>query len=214
MDVMFRFELTPSNAGIVFWGDTAAMDELHQFIHFAVDESPLIKIKDGFMLALAYDIRKAREGCRRTELYQYEEGDSYQLYGVELLWPLILLQSAILRRSMSYIQTDKKQLSIMYAFEHLLESALQEFLPGNRAEVMIKMASSAADSDFEWLEDNIDSRCCYFLSQPPVKRKEKLDKILCSFDSLWSQYAREKPDTKMLNTMNNTDWVWPDTINW
>lgn len=102
----------------------------------------------------------------------------------------------------------------MYAFEHLLESALHEFLPGNRAEVMIKMASSASDSDFEWLEDSIDSRCCYFISQSPVNRKEKLDKILCSFDSLWSKYASEKPDTKMLSTMNNTDWVWPDTINW
>lgn len=178
---MFRFELTPNNAGIILWGDTAALDELHQFIHFVVEESPLIKSKDGFMLALAYDIRKAREGCRHTQQYQYQEGDAYQLYGVELLWPLVLLQSAILRRSMSYIQMDKNQLSIMYALEHILESALQEFLPGNRAEVMIKMASSASDSEFEWLEDSIDSRCCYFISQSPVNRKEKLDKILCSF---------------------------------
>lgn len=106
---------------------------------------------------------------------------------------------------------DKKHLSLMYAFEHLLESALQELLPGNRAEVMIKMARSASDSAFEWLEGSIDSRCCYFLSQPPVKRTEKLDKILFSFDSLWSKNVHEKPDAKMLNTMNNTDWVWPDS---
>ena len=51
---MFRFELTPNNGGIVFWGDSASMNELYEFIHYIVDESPLIKNKEGFMLALAY----------------------------------------------------------------------------------------------------------------------------------------------------------------
>ncbi|VTM54175.1 Uncharacterised protein [Klebsiella pneumoniae] len=31
---------------------------------------------------------------------------------------------SILRNSMGYIQTDKNQLSVMYAFEYLIESAL------------------------------------------------------------------------------------------
>lgn len=87
------------NAGFVLWGDSEALDELHQLIHFLVDESPLIEGKDGFMLSLAYDIRKAREGCRRTEQYEYESQDTYNIYGVELLWPLILIQLALLRRS-------------------------------------------------------------------------------------------------------------------
>jgi len=96
---MFRFELTPNNAGIVFWGDTASLDKLHQCIHFIVEESPLITVKDGFMLSLAYDLRKARDGCHQAKQYQYEDRDTYQLYGVELLWPLVLLQTAILRSS-------------------------------------------------------------------------------------------------------------------
>nr|WP_247643354.1 hypothetical protein [Klebsiella variicola] len=87
------------NAGFVLWGDSEALDELHQLIHFLVDESPLIEGKDGFMLSLAYDIRKAREGCRRTEQYEYESQDTYNIYGVELLWPLILIQLALFRRS-------------------------------------------------------------------------------------------------------------------
>ncbi len=87
---MLRYELTPNNAGFILWGDSEALNELHELIHYIVDESPLIKVKDGFMLSLAYDIRKAREGNRRVEQHQYDQHDTYKLYGVELLWPLVL----------------------------------------------------------------------------------------------------------------------------
>nr|UCZ50150.1 hypothetical protein [Klebsiella michiganensis] len=88
---MLRYELTPNNAGFILWGDSEALNELHELIHYIVDESPLIKVKDGFMLSLAYDIRKAREGNRRVEQHQYDQHDTYKLYGVELLWPLVLV---------------------------------------------------------------------------------------------------------------------------
>jgi hypothetical protein len=64
-------------------------------------------IKEGIYVIPAYDIRKAREGNRRVEQHQYDQHDTYKLYGVELLWPLVLVQSSILRNSMGYIQTDK-----------------------------------------------------------------------------------------------------------
>ncbi|HHR4052985.1 TPA: DUF6904 family protein [Salmonella enterica] len=210
---MLRYELTPNNAGFVLWGDSAALDELHQLIHYIVEESPLIEIKDGFILSLAYDIRKAREGCRRTKPHQYEGQDTYQLYGVELLWPLVLLQTAILRRSMAYVQTDKKLLSVMYAFEYILESALADLSPESHGEIM-KAARNASDSDAEWLESNIDSRCCYFITLPPEFRSQLLCKILCSMDAQWSKYTRDPQDNKMLRAINNTASDWPDDINW
>jgi hypothetical protein len=89
IEPMLRYELTPNNAGFILWGDSEALNELHELIHYIVDESPLIKVKDGFMLSLAYDIRKAREGNRRVEQHQYDQHDTYKLYGVELLWPLV-----------------------------------------------------------------------------------------------------------------------------
>ncbi|MFD3242178.1 hypothetical protein ACE2AK_23930 [Rahnella perminowiae] len=49
---MLRYELTPNNAGFVLWGDAGALDELHQLIHFTVDERPLIKVKDGLWLMI------------------------------------------------------------------------------------------------------------------------------------------------------------------
>jgi hypothetical protein len=213
MSVMLRYELTPNNAGFVLWGDSVALDELHWLIHYIVEESPLIEIKDGFILSLAYDIRKAREGCRRAEQHQYEGQDTYQLYGVELLWPLVLLQVAILRRSMAYVQTDKKQLSVMYAFEYIVESALADLSPENYGEIM-KVARHASDSEAEWLEDNIDSRCCYFIQLPPEFRTQLLCKILCSMDALWSKYNRDPQDNKILRAINNTVPDWPGDINW
>lgn len=75
---MLRYELTPNNTGFVLWGDSEALGELYELIHYIVDESPLVRVKDGFMLSLAYDIRKAREGCRRVEQYQHEHHDTYR----------------------------------------------------------------------------------------------------------------------------------------
>lgn len=210
---MFRFDLTPNNAGIVFWGDKASLNELYECIHYIVDESPLIKNKEGFILALAYDIRKAREGQRRTEEYLYDFSETYQLYGVELLWPLVLLQAAMLRISMSYIETDKSKLSVMYAFEFIIESALKQFSP-DRFEEVTRSAKNASNSDFDWIEDSIDSRCCYFINQSSENRKEQLNKIMNSLDSFWAHYTREKQDVKMLSLINNTDWEWPEDITW
>ncbi|EHP4170959.1 hypothetical protein KO950_000801 [Salmonella enterica] len=210
---MLRYELTPNNAGFVLWGDSEALDELHQLIHFLVDESPLIEGKDGFMLSLAYDIRKAREGCRRTEQYEYEGHDTYNIYGVELLWPLILIQLALFRRSMAYIEVNKKQLSLMYSFEHILEAALKKLMPESW-EDLIRTAKCASDSDFRSIESNLDSRCCYFANLHPELRNKQLRNILCSFDPLWGKYVREAQDIKVLNEMNNTIWDWPENINW
>jgi hypothetical protein len=51
------------------------------------DESPLIKVKDGFMLSLAYDIRKAREGNRRVEQHQYDQHViSFMVLSFWLVW--------------------------------------------------------------------------------------------------------------------------------
>jgi hypothetical protein len=211
--LMFRFELTPKNGGIVFWGDSASLNELYEFIHYIVDESPLIKNKEGFMLALAYDIRKALEGRRRTREYLYDHSDPYQLYGVELLWPLVLLQAAIIRNSMGYIDTDKAKLSVMYSFEFILESALKQLIPDRFGDV-IKTAKNASNSDYDWLEDSINSRLCYFINLSPQDRKERLDKILCSFDEYWIKFTKEKQDVKMMNLIMNTDQEWPDNIIW
>lgn len=166
---MLRYELTPNNAGFILWGDSEALNELHELIHYIVDESPLIKVKDGFMLSLAYDIRKAREGNRRVEQHQYDQHDTYKLYGVELygLWSRTVLNT----QKLNGLYSDRQnQLSVMYAFEYLIESALTESERTTSNDIMLTV-KYASDSDFNFIEDNIDSRCCYFISLSPEQRK-------------------------------------------
>ena len=166
---MLRYELTPNNAGFILWGDSEALNELHELIHYIVDESPLIKVKDGFMLSLAYDIRKAREGNRRVEQHQYDQHDTYKLYGVELLWPLVC--TVLNTQKLNGLYSDRQnQLSVMYAFEYLIESALTESERTTSNDIMLTV-KYASDSDFNFIEDNIDSRCCYFISLSPEQRK-------------------------------------------
>lgn len=114
---------------------------------------------------------------------------------------------------MAYIQTDKKQLSVMYAFEYILESALSDLFPENHWEMM-KVARNALDSDAKWLEDNINSRCCYFIQLPPEFRTQFLSKILFSMDAQWSKYTQDPQDSNMLIAINKMASDWPDEINW
>jgi hypothetical protein len=64
----------------------------------------------------------------------------------------------------------QNQLSVMYAFEYLIESALTESERTTSNDIMLTV-KYASDSDFNFIEDNIDSRCCYFISLSPEQRK-------------------------------------------
>jgi hypothetical protein len=94
IEPMLRYELTPNNAGFILWGDSEALNELHELIHYIVDESPLIKVKDGFMLSSAMIFVKHGKVIV-VEQHQYDQHDTYKLYGVELygLWSCTVLNT-------------------------------------------------------------------------------------------------------------------------
>lgn len=107
---------------------------------------------------------------------------------------------------MAYIEVNKKQLSLMYSFEHILEAALKKLMPESW-EDLIRTAKCASDSDFRSIESNLASRCCYFANLHPELRKKQLRNILCSFDPLWGKYVREAQDIKMLKPPAGTDVI-------
>ena len=100
---MLEYKLTPHHAGMVLWGDFATLHRLHEFIHHLVEESRYIEDKEGFVLGLAYDVRKAFQGSRHRDYRDYPDDDRCRVYGVEILWPLILVQVSVLRQ---YSQND------------------------------------------------------------------------------------------------------------
>jgi hypothetical protein len=81
---------------------------------------------------------------------------------------------------MGYIQTDKNQLSVMYAFEYLIESALTESERTTSNDIMLTV-KYASDSDFNFIEDNIDRVLLFY--QPISGAKKKAVNQYCSFFS-------------------------------
>ena len=75
----------------------------------------------------------------------------------------------------------QNQLSVMYALNTWIESALTESERTTSNDIMLTV-KYASDSDFNFIEDNIDSRCCYFISLSPSKEKKAVNQY-CSFFS-------------------------------
>ncbi|STV61557.1 Uncharacterised protein [Klebsiella pneumoniae] len=71
-----------------------------------------------------------------------------------------------------------------------------------------------SDSDFNFIEDNIDQQVLLFYQLISGAKKKAVNQYCSFFSFIMGKYAREKQDIKMLNEMNNTSWVWPDNINW
>lgn len=101
---------------------------LYDFVSRVVENSPVIHDKEGFVLGLCYDLRKAYEG-QRSEDWRYTDEDRCRIYGVEVLWPLLLIQMGVLRHAMSFIPTSRLDQAIMYELEHVVESALRAAVP-------------------------------------------------------------------------------------
>ncbi len=52
---MFSFQLLENHAGLRLVGPHMAFKELHDVVHHVNEHSPIIRDKEGFFMALAYD---------------------------------------------------------------------------------------------------------------------------------------------------------------
>lgn len=90
--MVLSYQLLNNHAGILLIGDYTSLKWLHEVVHDVNDRSPLIKEEDGPFLALAYDVRKAYEQQREILLPPEHHEAMGLRYGVEILWPVLLLQ--------------------------------------------------------------------------------------------------------------------------
>jgi hypothetical protein len=133
---MFSFELLKNHAGVLLCGDFYLLNQLHEVVHEVNNRSPIITDKEeGAFLGLAYDVRKAFQGERRV----IEPPKAFKSigvrYGVEILWPVLLVQARWLRGSLGYMDSTKRQQAISFALEAVIQDAVREDFPQNAAEV-------------------------------------------------------------------------------
>ena len=210
---MLEYKLTPHHAGIALWGDGAALSRLHEFVHHVVAESPYIEDKEGFVLGLAYDVRKAFQGQRSQDYRAFLADDRCHTYGVEILWPVLLVQVGVLRQAMAFIPTNKLDQAIMFELEHIVESAVRAAMPVTADEVIHRIRCIGSAS-YMHLDSVLDSRCRYFIELPTKQRPKVLPKLMETFDPMYGfladSGAKPRPGVILPSAFVRNGERWPD----
>jgi len=209
---MLEFELTRHHTGLILWGDYWSLERLHGLIHEIVAESPIIEDKEGLVLGLAYDVRKAFEGQRRQAKRKHHT-DTCKTYGVEILWPVILVQVGLLRQAMAFVPTSRLDQAIMYELEHIVESATRAAMPVTADDVLERMRRLGS-APYAHLDSVLNTRCRYFIELPAGERLSVLPKLMDTFEPAYAFVASQggPPRAGMIrpSAFAYTDDDWPD----
>jgi hypothetical protein len=212
---MLTYDLLKNHAGILLCGDFRTLQTLHEVVHEVNDKSPLIRNKEGSFLGLAYDARKAYERQRRViEPPQHFEEVGIR-YGVEILWPVLLMQSRMLRASLAFIDSTKKQQAIAFSLESVIEEAIDDDFGASGP--LIRERWERLDPAHPALEARLDSRGAQFCAWTKAERKAKFAGLLASFDptydTLYSHWLKSGEvglvAPEELDALTGTEWPDP-----
>jgi hypothetical protein len=211
---VLAYQLLNNHDGLLLIGDYASLRELHEVVHDINDRSPLIREEDGEFLGLAYDVRKAYE--QQREILQPPEGyeEIGVRYGVQILWPVLLVQQRMLRVSLGYLDHSRRHQAITYALEAVIEAGLREDF-GAQGQTMVD----------QWLRldptpdifDRLNSRGAMFCSWSKAERERRFASLLLSFDPMYEHYssrpngqrATESVSPRELEQWKGVDWPDP-----
>lgn len=169
---MLSYSLLKNHAGILLVGDYTSLTWLHEVVHDVNERSPIVKDKEGSFLGLAYDVRKAYERQREVIQPPKHIEEIGVRYGVQILWPVLMLQQRLLRQSLAFLNHTAKTQTIAYALEAVIEDALREDF-GAQAGHIIDLWQRLDPAQSE-VFDMIDSRGAIFCSWTKAQRKARL----------------------------------------
>lgn len=180
---MLSYRLLRNHAGILLMGDYESLVQLHEIVHDVNDRSPLIDDEEVVFLGLAYDLRKAYE--QQREIIPPPDGHEEigTRFGVEILWPVLMVQQRLLRVSLSYMDHSKRHQAVTYALEALMEDAVAEDFGGRAARIY--QLWQRIDPASPWPMAKLDSRGAVFSSWTKAERKRHFADLLESFDPLY-----------------------------
>lgn len=211
---MLSYQLLKNHAGILLIGDYTSLRLLHEVLHEINDRSPLIKEEDGPFLELAFDVRKAYEQQREVlpPPEHYEEIGTR--YGVQILWPVLLLQQRMLRVSLGYLDHSKRHQAITYALEAVIEDGLKEDFGRNVQSVVDHW--QRLDPLDPSIFDKLDSRGAIFCSWGKAERKRHFVELLASFDPMFESHyglRASRGELGLVSPQELSRWTnveWPD----
>ena len=211
---MLSYSLLKNHAGILLVGDHTSLTWLHEVVHDVNDRSPIVIDKEGSFLGLAYDVRKAFE--RQREVIQppkhFEEIGVR--YGVQILWPVLLLQQRLLRQSLAFLSHTAKTQAITYALEAVIEDALRDDF-GAQSENIIGLWQRL-DPAQPAVIDMMNSRGGLYCSWTKAQRKAGFAQLLSSFDPMYDRLFAMRLKNGEKNLISPTEFAtwenaeWPD----
>lgn len=208
---MLAFSLLSTHAGIRLEGDYTSLRALRDVVHDINERSPLIKDREGLFIALAYDLRKAFELERdviRPPAHCKEIGTRY---GVNILWPVLLLQHLVLRSSLAFIDHGPQHQACAYMLEAVIEDALEDDFGGHAG--VIREAWKQTASCVEFFDDRYSARCALFSSWNAGDRKGGLADLLASMSPMFDQSQKLSPFHGLVTPAIIATWEgaeWPD----
>ncbi len=211
---MLSYSLLKNHAGILLVGDYTSLTWLHEVVHDVNERSPIVKDKEGSFLGLAYDVRKAYERQREVIQPPKHIAEIGVRYGVQILWPVFMLQQRLLRQSLAFINHTAKTQTIAYALEAVIEDALREDF-GAQAGHIIDLWQRLDPAQSE-VFDMIDSRGAIFCSWTKAQRKAGFAQLLSSFDPMYDRLYAMRLKNGEKNLISPTEFAgwekaeWPD----
>lgn len=180
---MFTYKLLKNHAGILLCGDYDTLKSLQEVVYEVNDKSVLIKDKEGSFMGLAYDARKAHEGKRQVLKPPVQMPEIGVRFGVEILWPVLLVQCRMLRASLAFFDSSKRQQAIAYALEDVIEGAIEEVF-GSDAKLVLQRWYRI-DPSYPWPEEKLISRGAQFCKWTGAQRRANFSGLLASFDPMY-----------------------------
>ena len=211
---MLSYSLLKNHAGILLVGDYTSLVALHEVVHDVNERSPIVKDKEGSFLGLAYDVRKAYERQREVIQPPKHIEEIGVRYGVQILWPVLMLQQRLLRQSLAFLNHTAKTQTIAYALEAVIEDALREDF-GAQAGHIIDLWQRLDPAQSE-VFDMIDSRGAIFCSWTKAQRKAGFAQLLSSFDPMYDRFYAMRLENGEKNLISPTEFAgwenaeWPD----
>jgi hypothetical protein len=188
---MLDFKKVKSHAGMKLVGDYSTLLGLHELIHKVAASSPLLRepSQAEFLLGLGYDVRKAFERQRDIINPPKHAVELGVRYGVNVLWPVYLVQVRLLREAMGFMATDERDQGVAFLLEHATLAGLAADIGGSEIVTQWRRLSCNPAS----LTALVDSRAGIFLSWSDAERKKGLGQILDSLDPMFEFWFERSP---------------------
>jgi hypothetical protein len=107
-------------AGIEIFGDGFDLRELYSVTSELMEK--IDELHQEFLLSLNYEVRKAYNGDRESEVFGVDRELKY--FGFKLLWPHFLFVIAQLRHLARWQPTTSRHHALLYHLEYVTEAAL------------------------------------------------------------------------------------------